>query len=194
MGSPPLPSPTPSLVTQRIPFILPLLASGAAIDIVAQPGERGIASGLPATRLPEPVLHRPPLNQLQLLQPPQPLRPSGIQSGPLWTLSPSHPSMRRGRRKRIPLHPTSNLGTHLGGGRTTLTGVWKKPTESWTNKGGLENVTSVIFPVNRTSTFALGTIFHSLTINKKSTLKLRSGLPSLCLPKCSHRSLDISLW
>ena len=118
MGSPPLPSPTPSLVTQRIPFILPLLASGAAIDIVAQPGERGIA-----TRLPEPVLHRPPLNQLQLLQPPQPLRPSGIQSGPLWTLSPSHPSTRRGRRKRIPLHPTSNLGTHLGGGRTTLTGV-----------------------------------------------------------------------
>ena len=115
MGSPPLPSPTPSLVTQRIPFILPLLASGAAIDIVAQPGERGIASGLP-----EPVLHRPPLNQLQ---PPQPLRPSGIQSGPLWTLSPSHPSTRRGRRKRIPLHPTSNLGTHLGGGRTTLTGV-----------------------------------------------------------------------
>ena len=123
MGSPPLPSPTPSLGTQRIPFILPLLASGAAIDIVAQPGERRIASGLPATRLPEPVLHRPPLNQLQLLQPPQPLRPSGIQSGPLWTLSPSHPSMRRGRRKRIPLHPTSNLGTHLGGGRMTLTGV-----------------------------------------------------------------------
>ena len=118
MGSPPLPSPPPSLVTQRIPFILPLLASGAAIDIVAQPGERGIASGLP-----EPVLHRPPLNQLQLLQPPQPLRPSGIQGGPTWTPSPSHPPTRRGRRKRIPLHPTSNLGTHLGGRRTTLTGV-----------------------------------------------------------------------
>ena len=97
MGSPPLPSPTPSLVTQRIPFILPLLASGAAIDIVAQPGERGTVNGLPAIRLPVTrlVLHWPP--KLHLLQLPRPPRSSGIQRGPAWTTSPSHPPSSRER-------------------------------------------------------------------------------------------------
>ena len=85
MGSPPSPSPTPSLVIQRIPSTLLLLlllalppgAVGVAAAAVGQPEESVIANGLPVTRLPRLVPHLPPRPQLHLLLPPPSLSTSG---------------------------------------------------------------------------------------------------------------------
>ena len=96
-GHPEAPLHPPLLLLDLVP------GAGAAVT-VAQPGGSVTANGLLATRRPRLVLHQPPLHlpQLQLLQPPLPLRAFGTSRGPTWTPSPSPPPRRRGKRWRLP--------------------------------------------------------------------------------------------
>ena len=186
-GSPPSPSPIPSLVIQRIPSTLPLLLlalppSGVAAVAVGQPGESEIVNRLPVTRLPRLVLHQPPRPRLHLLQPPQLLRVSGRQKGPTWTPSPSHQPTQRGRRRRrISPSLTSTLSTLLGGKRTTRTGVSTKPWGLPTKWEGLGSASFATLLVNQILVLPLGLMNHSWTTVKKPTLKPMSGLSDMWL-------------
>ena len=122
-----MPSPTPSPVIQRILFTLHLfllasLSSVAAAAAVGQPGESGIANGLPATRLPRLVLHQPPRPLLHLLQPPQlqVLRETGGSNLDTLAISPTNEK----REEEEEDLPTSNL-------KPEHPPWWKEEDEDW---------------------------------------------------------------